>query len=53
MIRLFIIGGAMTRLEYSGIHGDPGKGKTMMAIAFIEEITKLLESDLHPSGTLA
>ena len=35
------------------IHGDPGKGKTMMAIALIEKITKLLESDPHPSGTLA
>jgi hypothetical protein len=35
------------------IHGDPGKGKTMMAIALIEKITELLESDPHPSGTLA
>jgi NACHT domain len=35
------------------IHGDPGKGKTMMAIALIKQITTLLKSDPHHSGTLA
>jgi hypothetical protein len=32
------------------IHGDPGKGKTMMAMALIEEISMRLQS---ASGTLA
>lgn len=35
------------------IHGDPGKGKTMMTMALIEEISERLQSASYNSSTLA
>jgi len=35
------------------IHGDPGKGKTMMAMALIEELTARLRGNPQPSRVVA
>jgi hypothetical protein len=35
------------------IHGDPGKGKTMMMIAIIEELTKRLKTEPSEHGLLS
>ena len=39
-------------VRYLWIHGDPGKGKTMMAMTLIEEISQYLRSSAGSSGCL-